>query len=119
MYPANSDRGVQFFQRWMSQHAKYCPKCKRTIRRLSKASAVTKRISRGSLAASLGTLILHAVLFPNHHRFTKLLPWTLFFLISSFSAKILSSKIQSMIERVFVSPARVPSYQLMDIYAAR
>ncbi|KAL3938124.1 MAG: hypothetical protein SGARI_001868, partial [Bacillariaceae sp.] len=69
MYPTSSDNGVRIFQRWMDtfsckrpsftmpsasgdsngngiipsawdRHAKYCPKCKRTIRRLSKASAV-------------------------------------------------------------------------------
>jgi hypothetical protein len=148
MYPTTSDRGVQYLQRWMDRfggrpsytmpsrgdvasngsphipsawdrHAKYCPQCKRTIRRLSKLSTFASRLSSASLISSMASLGISGVLnkktmLRTHHLF---LPMVL--LITSIILHRLAMKCQQIMEQIFVSPKQVPQYQLMEIYSSR
>lgn len=142
MYPSNSDKGVQFFQRWMTRfggrpsftmpaalanydsmsssvripsawdrHAKYCPQCKRTIRRLTKVAQVSTKVSSGGMVAALASLCLSCLVK------TRILSVSICFLALSLAAKSLAAKARGFQEKVFASPSQVPELQLMEIYS--
>jgi hypothetical protein len=140
MYPTNSDRGVQLFQKWMGRfggrpsytmpvanknsfhssvhipsawdrHAKYCPQCKRTIGRLSKLATIATKFSNGSLALAIASLGINAFIK------ARLLPWTIAMLAFTVSTRLLAMKCQDTVEKVFLPPNQVPDYQLLQIYS--
>ena len=151
MYPTTSDAGVQIFQTWMERfggrpaytmpslatrrrsspyllsawdrHAKYCPQCKRTIRRLSNLSKVSRKVSRWTLSTSMvGSMVQLLLLsFAKSGRSNAVgirsIPFTVFLFMVSVAFKLVSFKCNKLLETVFVSPHQVPEYQLMDIYA--
>jgi phenylpropionate dioxygenase-like ring-hydroxylating dioxygenase large terminal subunit len=97
------------------RHAKYCPQCKRTIRRLSHVSKYATRLSATSLVAAIASLgILRSLSFSTHRLF---LPMVL--LTMSIILKRLAIQCQHMVEQIFVSPKQVPHYQLMEIYSSQ
>jgi phenylpropionate dioxygenase-like ring-hydroxylating dioxygenase large terminal subunit len=103
------------------RHAKYCPKCKRTIRRLSKLGNATAKVAQWSLAMSVfGSFlqimfqVVPAVAPSNRLLFMSS---TTILLVLSVASKFLSWKSRDLVQKVFVTPTHVPEYQLMDIYS--
>mmetsp|Transcript_58499 Transcript_58499/g.143096 ORF Transcript_58499/g.143096 Transcript_58499/m.143096 type:complete len:682 (+) Transcript_58499:117-2162(+) len=161
MFPTTSDVGVKTFQKWMKRyggyptfvmpsssssslsllpptflsawdrHAKYCPQCKNTIRRLSKVSMLSRRVSRWSLRGSVvGSALLllsslcGTVTKCNGSKAVIMLmmrniaiPSSIVFLSIFATSQYIHQLCSDILEKVFATPTTVPEYQLMQIYS--
>jgi phenylpropionate dioxygenase-like ring-hydroxylating dioxygenase large terminal subunit len=98
------------------RHAKYCPHCKNTIRRLSKMSRVSNAVSSWTLRGSVLSSMLSLLLPRNNTKIialTTAVGFLSFFATSHYIQKLVSD----ILGRVFATPATVPEYQLMQIYS--
>ena len=145
IYPTTSDFGVQTLQRWMTKynrnkqrpdvtmpskegplpipsawdrHAKYCPKCKRTLKRLSVVMERSNQVSRWSLGGGSLLTVAGAVVSTLLKQPSSLF-WAMGWvsLSMSLATKLLAQFCSSTLERVFASPTQMHESQMLDIYS--
>jgi len=135
-YPTQSDVGVRSMQTWSRRvgrpaftmpsslyqhrpmsiwdnHAKFCPICKRCIKRLSNISKKGDLVSKVTLGTSLLGIFMPLILKKWSNVFIKA---SLMSLILSVATKYLSISCNNVMERVFVNPNQSQRYAMMEIY---
>ena len=142
MTPTASDMGVVALQRWFKtfgsfgpfpmnslrpqegrqlslwdHHAKYCPQCQRTIRRISGLDQLSRRISRVSLAACAMTLFLSARLLISSSAMKATMLASASFLFLSVAMRYLSQWCKRLVESVFVNPDLLARRKMIKVYA--